>query len=203
MPRDSASLIADPSSNRDGGPMFDDAFGPVDVTGRWVGFYRQSSEEEGSYPIVAEIRLNSDRIAGEMYDQITDRSRLLDTILERYGQEMTQRNKRRLEASVNQFGAGNIIVNSRLPDTSDIAGRISGNQVSFTKTYRGVYSTLWTVGGRQVGYGHRRRHRVYYSGHVDPEQMCIAGEWIIRQRSLFGRFLPPDARGRFELYRKA
>jgi hypothetical protein len=167
-------------SHRDGVPMSDVAFGPIDVAGRWVGFYRDLSEEDGTYPIEAEIRLTGERIAGEMYDQITDQSNLLETLLERFAQDLTDEKRHGLQATIDQFGAGNVLVNSQLPDTSDIAGKISGNTVSFTKTYRGNYTTRLIVAGRVLGSAFRRGHRVVYFGHLEPVQMCIAGQWIIR-----------------------
>ena len=36
--------------------MSDDGLEPVEVTGRWVGFYRYQSEQLGVFPLVAEIR---------------------------------------------------------------------------------------------------------------------------------------------------
>ena len=52
--------------------MTDDGLGPVEVTGRWVGFYRCRSEHLGLFPLVADLRQTGDKITGEMNDQITD-----------------------------------------------------------------------------------------------------------------------------------
>ena len=69
----------------------------------------------------------------------------------------------------------------------------------------GTYPIIadWTVHGNEVGSVQRDGHQVQYSGTLDRETMCIEGEWIIRHRGLFGRFLPAQARGSFELYRKS
>ena len=64
-----------------------------------------------------------------------------------------------------QIGAGDQEVrygdrqNSRLPDTSDIQGKITGIQVHFTKTYRGATEITWTVGEKQIA-SFRGRHQV-------------------------------------------
>ena len=54
--------------------MTDDGLEPIEVTGRWVGFYRHRWEQLGTYPIVADLCQTGEKITGEMYDQITDRS---------------------------------------------------------------------------------------------------------------------------------
>ncbi|MDB5350127.1 MAG: hypothetical protein JWN86_1374 [Planctomycetota bacterium] len=183
--------------------MADDGLGPIDLTGRWVGFYRYRLHELGTFPITAEVRQECDRITGEMYDQITSREELLDTLIEANRDDLSPGRRLRLEASIRRFGVGEVIVNSRLPETSDIEGKVADGLVEFTKAYRGASEVEWSVGGKQIGSETRRGHKVHYSGRLDREVGCIAGEWVIRRRGLFGRFLPPEARGGFELYRKS
>jgi hypothetical protein len=183
--------------------MTDDGLEPAEVTGRWVGFYRYRSEQLGVFPIVAQINQSGDRITGEMYDQITDISDSLERILEAHQEDMTQGRRRKLERVIKQFGTDSVVVASRLPDTSDLEGRITGSLVEFTKTYRGSNDVTWIVKGKEIAGLQRRRHRVYYSGHLDRESKCISGEWSIRLRGLLGRFLPPLSRGGFELYWKS
>lgn len=182
--------------------MADDGLGPIDVTGRWVGFYRYRLHELGTFPITAEIRQVGERITGEMYDQITDRSELLDTLVEANRDDLPPGKRLQLEASIRRFGEGAVLVNSHLPETSDIEGKVADGLVEFTKAYRGAVEVEWSVGGRRVGSGARKGHRVHYAGRLDGEG-CFAGEWTIRRRGLLGRFLPPEARGGFELYRKS
>ncbi len=183
--------------------MTDDGLEPVEVTGRWVGFYRFRSEHLGVFPIVADLRQTGDRITGEMYDQITDVSDLLEKLVEAFQEDITQGRKRNLGKVIEHFGKESVVVTTRLPDTSDLDGRIIGSVVEFMKTYRGPMETDWIVKGEEIASSERRRHKVQYSGHLDQERMCIEGEWIIRQTGLLGRFLPPEARGSFELYRKS
>ncbi len=183
--------------------MTDDGLEPVEVTGRWVGFYRYQSEHLGVFPLVAEIHQAGDRVTGQMYDQITDVSDLLERLVEAFQDDITQGRRRKLEKVIEQFGKESVVVTTRLPDTSDLDGRITGGVVEFTKSYRGAMETDWIVKGHEVVSAQRRRHKVQYSGHMDRERMCIEGEWIIRQAGLLGRFLPPEARGSFELYKKS
>jgi hypothetical protein len=181
--------------------MIDGGLEQADVTGRWVGFYRHRTEQLGTYPIVAEIQQTGNKITGEMYDQITERSFYLDDYLEVLEDQIRIDSRRKIEQVIRQFGT-EIVSNSRLPDTSDIHGTIKGCQVQFTKTYRGAMEVVWTVGEKQVGAFRRDRHQVQYSSHLDRERMCIVGEWVISQWRQLGQFLPPQARGSFELYKK-
>jgi len=182
--------------------MADEGLGQVELTGRWVGFYRYRSEQLGVFPIVAEIRQTGDTITGEMHDQITDVSNFLDRFVEAFQHDMVQWRRRSLERMIEQFGKEAVVVTARLPDTSDLDGRISGTAVEFTKTYRGSNDVNWTVKGKEVAAIQRRRHQVDYSCQLDRETMCMSGEWTIRLRGLLGWFLSPESRGSFELYRK-
>ena len=114
--------------------MTDDGLEPVNVTGRWVGFYRHRWEQLGTYPIVADIQQTGEKITGEMYDQMTDGSDYLDSLLEVCGQEITIEAKHNLTTMIRQFGT-ETVMDSRLPEISDIQGRITGSRVKFTKTY--------------------------------------------------------------------
>jgi hypothetical protein len=183
--------------------MADHWLDAVNLTGRWVGFYRYRSAELGMFPITAQIRQEGNRISGEMYDQITERSESLLHQLDLMGDDISPGRRARLQRIMEQLGTGEIVVNSRLPDTSDLDGTLAGGLLRFTKSYRGSHTYNWSVGGRIVGAGERPQHKVYYSGRYDEEGRSIAGEWRIRKRGLLGRFLPPSARGAFELYKKS
>jgi len=137
-----------------------------------------------------------------MYDQITDRLEYLDSLLEVYGDEIAIEVKHSLTTMIKQFGTETVL-NSRLPDTSDIQGKFTGNHVRFTKSYRGATEFTWTVQEQAVAAFRQDGHQVQYSGQLDRDRMCITGRWIIRQKGLFGRFLPPQAWGSFELYKKS
>jgi hypothetical protein len=182
--------------------MMDDGLEPVAMTGRWVGFYRHRWEQLGTYPIVADLSQTGDNLAGEMFDQVTNRSDYFDEFLEVIGENVSVEKRFRLQQMLTRFGK-ETVRNSRLPDTSDIRGKIKGSRVQFTKTYRGKYEVTWTVHGKEMGSVRRDGHQVHYCGNLDRETMCIEGAWIIRRTGLFGRFLPPKSRGSFELYRKS
>jgi hypothetical protein len=179
-----------------------DGLAPVEVTGRWVGFYRHRWEQLGTYPIVADLRQAGGKIMGEMYDQITDRSDYLDDYVEVIGEDIAYETRRRFEQVIRRFGT-ETVRNSRLPDTSDIQGKITGSQVQFTKSYRGAMEITWPVDEKTVASARRDGHKVQYSGYLDRDRMCITGRWVIKQRGLFGWALPPAAWGSFELYKKA
>jgi hypothetical protein len=183
--------------------MTEDQLGPIEMTGRWVGFYRYRSEQAGTHPIIAEVCQDGDRITGEMYDQITERSDLLDSYLETFREDVSHRVRTAHERVIEQLGTRDVVVSTHLPDTSDIDGKITGSFVKFTKTYRGSYEVNWKIRDRVVASAERPRHKVHYSGHLDPEKMVIAGEWVIRRRGLLGWLLPPLNRGSFELYNKS
>ena len=124
--------------------MTDDGLEPVEMTGRWVGFYRHRWEQFGTYPIVADLRQTGVKITGEMYDQITDRSDYFDDIVEVIGKDIAQETRRRMQQMIRRFGT-ETVRNARLPDTSDMLGKIKGSQVQFAKTYRGTMEVTWTV----------------------------------------------------------
>jgi hypothetical protein len=182
--------------------MINDVLEPVEMTGRWVGFYRHRWEQLGTYPIVAEIQQTGNKITGEMYDQITERSDYLNDYVEVLGTDISYETRRQMQQMISQFGT-DTVRNSRLPETSDIQGKITGSQVQFTKTYRGAMELTWTVAEKPVAFVRRDGHQVQYTGDFDRDRMCIVGGWVIRQWGLLGRFLPPQARGSFELYRKS
>jgi hypothetical protein len=182
--------------------MSDDRFEPVDLTGRWVGFYRHRCEQLGSYPIVAELHHTGDRITGEMYDQITGRSDYVDDFYAVIRQDISHQAGLAMEMMIKRFGQ-DAVRHSRLPDVTDIYGNITGRRLKFTKAYRGAYEVKWTVQEHEVLSVRRNGHKVEYSGDLDWERMCVVGEWVIRHRGLFGWVLPPEASGRFELYRKS
>jgi hypothetical protein len=183
--------------------MVNEGFGHFEMTGRWVGFYRHRFEQLGAFPITAELQQDGNRITGEMYDQITDRSEFLETMVEIVREEISPVRRIQLEKVIQRFGSGTVEVESRLPETSDIDGKVDGHLVTFTKAYRGSMEIHWKAHGKPLGSVTRENHKVHYAGQLDLEKGCIVGEWIIRRRGWLGRFLPPEARGGFELYRKS
>jgi hypothetical protein len=172
------------------------------LTGRWVGFYRHRSEELGTYPIIAELVQSGSSISGEMYDQITEQSHFFDEFVEVISRQTSSATKSRMERMSRQLGPA-AVRNSRLPDTSDIQGRIRGSQVAFTKTYRGPMEITWTVSEQIVAEVRHRKHRVHYSGQLDLEHLSLTGKWIIPYPGLLGWILPPAGVGSFELYKKS
>jgi hypothetical protein len=137
-----------------------------------------------------------------MYDQVTDRTDRLEAILDQFHDDLTAVRKRNIEELLRRFDDDPLVQTVHLPDTSDIEGRCNGNAVRFTKTYRGSLEASLAAGERTVRSIRLAGHRVFYSGQLDPETMCISGDWQIRFPGLLGYFLQPMARGLFELYQK-
>ena len=180
--------------------MTDDGFESFDVTGRWVGFSHRW-ENPRRYPIIADLRQTGDNIRGEMYDQMRGRSDYFGNSVVILGEQIPIDSRRKLEQVIRRFST-EAVPNSRLPVISEIQGTITGSQVRFTKTYRGL-ETRWTVGEKQVGTFRRDGHKIQYSGDFDRDRECIVGTWVITQRAQLGRFQPQQARGSFELYRNS
>jgi hypothetical protein len=173
----------------------------IELTGRWVGFYKHRWEQLGTFPIIAELSQTGSRITGEMFDQITDRSQYLDTLLKVCGDDISAHVRQNWVSVIKSFGT-EVIRSSRLPETSSINGKIVGREVTFTKAYRGPYDISWSVGECEIGSKRLHGHKVHYKGHVDPERMCLTGEWTIRHPGLLSWVFPPRAWGTFELYKK-
>jgi hypothetical protein len=186
--------------------MAEDGLEPVDVTGRWMGFYRYRAEALGNFPIVAELVQRGSRVSGEMYDQITDRSDTLEQLLETRGPDMCLTKRLRLQGIVDRLGTASITVATTLPDTSDIVGKIHGDEVRFTKTYRGATLYSSTVAGYERATTTVERvvdgHSVDYAGLLDRELRVISGRWIIWKKRLISRIFRLKEWGTFELYMK-
>ena len=112
--------------------MSDEGLGPVDVTGRWVGFYRHRWEELGIYPIVADLEHSGSQLTGTMYDQVTDRWESVEHFLDMAGEDIATETRQRLQQMMSRFGP-EIVWNARLPDTSDIRGKVAGSHVRLTR----------------------------------------------------------------------
>ena len=74
--------------------MIDDGLELVEVTGRWVGFYRHRWEQLGTYPIIADLFQTGDKITGEMFDDF----------VEVIGKDIANETRRRLQQMVRRFG---------------------------------------------------------------------------------------------------
>jgi hypothetical protein len=182
--------------------LSEDGIKPIELTGRWVGFYRHRWEQLPTCPIVAQIQQTGNSIKGEMYDQITNRSQYLDDFAGVVAQDISSETRIRFAQTLERFGK-QVVRTSRLPETHDIQGKITRSRVQFTRTYRGVMEVTWSAQESVVASFRRDPHRVQYSGDFDRDRMCILGSWVIRQSGLLGPFRPPEAWGTFELYRKS
>ncbi|HEU5117577.1 MAG TPA: hypothetical protein VFT74_13110 [Isosphaeraceae bacterium] len=177
--------------------------GSADLTGRWVGFYRHRFENLGAFPLTADLQHEDTRLFGEMYDQITDRSEFLDSILEAYGEQISDVERRRIERLVHRFQEHRVEYISHLPEASKIEGRVLGERVDFLKTYQGAHEVRVLVDGKENRSWRWPQHKVLYAGRLDVERSCLEGRWTIRRPGFFGRLLAPMNWGSFELYRKS
>jgi hypothetical protein len=183
--------------------MVEDEFGPIDVTGRWIGFYCHRSELLGPFPIAAHLRQEEDRFHGEMTDEITDRSHFLETLIEAHRADHSALTRLLLGSMIRQHGEGVVEIETCLPEISEIRGRVRGGRITFAKKYRGVYEVMVFVSGNLLRTTSKEGHTVHYSGRLDPNRLKLTGQWVIRWPGWLGRILRPQARGTFELCRKA
>jgi hypothetical protein len=139
----------------DGGPE------PVEMTRRCVGFYRHRWERLGTFPIIADLRQNGDRLTREMYEQVTNQLAYLDDFVEVIGKNIATETRCRLQQMIRRFGT-ETVRNSRLPDTSDVHGRLTGSLVQFTKTYQGAMQVTLTVEEDSVASFRREGHNVQF-----------------------------------------
>ncbi len=87
-----------------------------------------------------DLRQTGDNIRGELYDQMRSRSDYFGNSVVILGEQIPIDIRRKFEQLIRRFGT-ETVPNSRLPDTSDLRGTITGSQVRFTKTYRGLETT--------------------------------------------------------------
>jgi hypothetical protein len=182
--------------------MADDRFGSADLTGRWTGFYRHISEGMPPFPIVAELIQDGNRLSGEMYDQITEVSDTLERFLDVRRAEIPPMQTLQLEETIRLLGSRTMLVTYRMPDTSDIVGTIHGDQVAFTKSYRGAVVYEATIDGDPFKSKEVTGHKVCYSGRLESEGGFLSGRWIVWRRGFLSRLLPPKSWGTFQLYKK-
>jgi hypothetical protein len=148
-----------------------------DLSGRWVGCYRQQGRE---YPITADFAHAGDHLSGSMRDGHPDREcsvfeAAADAGLPPGADEQIEA---RLREMVPDRGSGPIRYVSQLPPESILEGRCTGRTVRFRKTYRGTSFGGYRVGEQFVGI-RRAGHDVEYEGLLSADGLVIEGRWWI------------------------
>jgi hypothetical protein len=174
-------------------------FWPNDCSGSWSGHYVHDSPSHAdvSYPIHAELRQVGSRLEGEMMDEVTETVLSLHKLAEASRDSMGKLDSLRVASMLRRHPGA--IVQSSLPTSSVIRGRVREELITFTKTYQGPIFTRWKEAEIVLGASRRDRHSVYYSGTIDWTTNRIEGAWLIRRPGLLGRFNSPLCTGMFSL----
>ena len=183
--------------------MTEPQFEHTSVSGRWAGFYRLPISRADSFPLVAEFHQSGSQLSGEMYDQVTDYSDDFRKVLDARGREIPLGLRLQIKLMVSLYGTRSVGYRVRLPDTSDVRGKVRHERVKFVKAYRGTMLSETIVDGEVVHSQPKTGHRVHYSGRHDVMRGCISGRWSIRLGGILGLLLPAVGGGVFELYKKS
>ncbi len=183
--------------------MADVDFEHESVSGRWAGFYRIPISRVDSFPLVAEFHQSGSELSGEMFDEVTDYSDDFRKVLEARGREVPLGMRLQIKLMISLYGKQSVGYRIRLPDTSDLRGRVRHERVKFIKAYRGTMLSETIVDGKVVQWQHKTGHRVHYSGRHDVVRGCISGRWSIRLGGILGVLQSARGGGVFELYKKS
>ncbi len=154
---------------------------PVDLTGRWRGFYEQMGQRHG---IALDVAQRGAAIVGRMRDE--------DTLL--MGAATVQGED---ESGARQT-LGEAETMTSLPEWSVVEGNVAGRSVTFEKRYQGVHTNTLRLPGHGEWSMRVPDHRVFYSGRIDATGDRLTGEWHIPPLAPGG----VEARGGFELVRE-
>jgi hypothetical protein len=176
---------------------FRDRHGP---SGHWSGRYEHDTPTQAgrAFPIHATIEESGGRIVGLMSDEVTNFAFTLGKVLDN-ARSMGQTPAPVYDAILERHP--DAIVESSLPATSTLRGRLRGEALTFVKTYEGAGQTWFRAGGRTFASQVRPRHQVHYAGRFDAALGVIEGTWEICQPGPFGRFLRRLGTGTFYLAR--
>ena len=148
-----------------------------DLSGRWVGCYRQQGRD---YPITADFVHAGEHLSGSMRDGHPDRECSVFEATAEAGLPpgADEWIEARLREMVPDPRSGPIWYVSQLPPESILEGRCTGRTVRFRKTYRGTSFGGYRVGDRFVGM-RREGHAVDYEGRLSADGRVIEGRWWI------------------------
>ncbi len=143
------------------------------------------------------------RSFGRNVDQVTDYADDFRQVLEARGREVPLGMRLQIKLMILLYGKQSVGYRVRLPDSSDLRGRVRHERVKFIKAYRGTMLSETIVDGEVFHSQHKTGHRVHYSGRHDVVRGCISGRWSIRLDGILGMLLPASGGGVFELYKKS
>jgi len=169
----------------------------VDLTGRWVGHYRQHEHER---PISAELLQQGQRFSGTMCDGQPQSEFTLFEMAQQAGlppgaDELIEA---KLREDLPDARKGPIRYAAHLPANSILDGHWKGRVVYFRKTYQGSSFSGYKLGDKLVGV-QRKGHAVHYEGELSPDGRLIEGRWWIDADAASGTY---RADGTFVLRRE-
>ena len=150
---------------------------PLDLTGRWEGYYTQHDHRRG---IAATLVQRGEALTGTMTDQnpVIEAS-LAEVVLEEgLPPGADEQIVAQVRSLVPDAPAGPVRAESRLPAHSALEGEVAGRAVHFVKTYQGTHFAGYRVGEVRVG-TLVEGHSVQYRGRVAADGDEIEGHWLI------------------------
>ena len=146
-----------------------------DLSGHWEGFFTQHGRE---WPISADLTQSGDYLAGVMRDEeLVFETSVAELAMEGglppgADEKIVEQVRALLPGSEGLPVRAEVLVPSR----ADVSGRVAGDAVQFTKTYRGLFFAGYRVGDVRVGYGGEDQE-VQYRGRISPDGREIEGRW--------------------------
>jgi hypothetical protein len=149
----------------------------ADIDGLWTGYYLDRNEKHG---LVARFAQSGEELRGAMVDDVLRFEYPLDECARMNGWSEDDLEAQRADVySWAPDAAGEpITFVVRLPEQSEIDGRVRGQVVRFRKTYLGVAWQGWRVGSYKFG-DEYEPDPVEYDGTLSDDGTQIGGRWRI------------------------
>jgi hypothetical protein len=150
---------------------------PINITGRWIGSYRQHERDNPITAIFAQVDGN---LQGKMTDGITkvDQS-VFDAAFEAgLPPGADEQIVVLLRKEFPDAPRTPIRAQSNIPEFSTLEGEIRGRDVRFLKEYIGDHFNGWLVGDKLIGTT-IADHSVQYAGTLSEDGKSIEGRWTV------------------------
>jgi hypothetical protein len=169
---------------------------PIDITGRWSGYYCQHGREHPISAIFAQVDAH---VQGKMTDSVTSVDKSIFEYAFDAGLPPGADEQIYVQLRKEHPGAlrSPIQANWRLPEFSTLEGEITGRQVRFVKRYIGESFAGWRIGEKLVGETVTDRADEY-AGMIEADGNSIEGHWSAPSKA---KKQMPAVGGRFQLHR--